>query len=199
MKRLEEAARSVEGEKLLVSVDVSKADEVKGLFKKAVEKFGRVDISVANAGYGVFGEVAEFDEKNWDGILAVNLKGVFLCCKEAMKIMKKQKSGYILNVASTSGQEGYAEGGAYCASKFGVRGFSKALMQEAKEHDVRVSILSPGAIDTHFFDKLDWGGEKENMLKPEEVAECALFLVSRPQNVWIDELTIHHLYPVWKE
>jgi len=199
MKNLEEAAREVEGEKLLVSVDVAKSKDVEGLYKKAVGKFGTVDIAINNAGHGKFGEVAEFEEKDWDAVMEVNLKGVFLCSKEAMKIMKKKKAGYIINIASTSGKSGYAEGGAYCASKFGVRGFSQALAQEGKKHDVRVSIINPGAIDTAFFDKLGWGGERKNMLKPEEVAEVVLFVATRPQNVWLDEVTVHHFYPVWED
>ena len=132
-------------------------------------------------------------------MMEVNLKGVFLCSKEAMKIMKKQKSGYIINISSTSGKRGYAEGGAYCASKFGVRGFSQALAEEAKEHNVRVSVICPGAVDTPFFDKVGWGGEKKNMLRPEDIADVAVFLATRPENVWMDEIVVHHLRPVWED
>ena len=197
--KLEEAAKDVKGEKLTVACDVANADDVKRLFGEAVKKFGRIDIAIANAGYGVFGEVADFDEKDWDGIMAVNLKGVFLCCKEAMKVMRKQKAGYIINISSTSGKKGYAEGGAYCASKFGVRGFSQSLAEEAKKHDVRVSVICPGAVDADFFDELEWGGERRNMLRPEDIAEVAVFLATRPENVWLPEVVATHLRPVWQE
>jgi len=198
-KKLNEAAKEVKGEKLLVCADVTKASDVKNLFEKAVARFGRIDIAIANAGYGVFGEVAEFDEKDWDGVIAVNLKGVFLCCREAMRVMKKQKSGYIITISSTSGKESFAEGGAYCASKFGVRGFSQCLAEEAKKHDVRVSVICPGAVDTHFFDKINWVGEKKNMLRPEDIAEVALFLATRPENVWLPEVVARPMKPVWEE
>jgi len=197
--KLEEAAKEVKGEKLLVAGDVSKATDVKRIFDSAVKKFSTVDIAINNAGHGIFGEVADFEEKDWDSVLDVNLKGVFLCSREAMKIMRKKKSGHIINISSTSGKRGYAEGGAYCASKFGVRGLSQALAEEGRKHDVRVSVICPGAIDTHFFDRLDWGGERKNMLKPSEVAEVVLFVATRPQNVWLDEVVVHHFYPVWEE
>jgi len=198
-EKLGEAAKEVKGEKLLVPADVTKAADMKKLFEKAVAQFGRIDIAIANAGYGVFGEVAEFDEKDWDGIMAVNLKGVFLCCREAMRVMKRQKSGYMITISSTSGKKGYAEGGAYCASKFGVRGFSQSLAEEAKKFNVRVSVICPGAVDTHFFDKLGWGGKRRNMLRPEDIAEVALFLATRPDNVWLPEIVVTHLRPVWDD
>ncbi|MDO8340328.1 MAG: SDR family oxidoreductase [Candidatus Burarchaeum sp.] len=198
-KKLEAAGRKVKGEKLLVAADVTKSGDAKRLFEKAVAQFGRIDIAIANAGYGVFGEVADFDEKDWDGVMAVNLKGVFLCCREAMRVMKKQKSGYIITISSTSGKQGYAEGGAYCASKFGVRGFSQSLAEEAKKFNVRVSVICPGAVDTHFFDKIGWGGERKNMLRPEDIAEVALFLATRPENVILPEVVVTHMKPVWED
>jgi NADP-dependent 3-hydroxy acid dehydrogenase YdfG len=210
-KRLQEAGREVFGEKILIAGDISKEADVRKLFSDAVKKFGRVDFAINNAGHGIFKRVEETTEADWDAVLDVNLKGVFLCSREAAGIMKMQKAGHIINISSTAGLAGYDDGGAYCASKFGVRGFSQALAEEMKKFDVKVSVICPGAADTHFFDKLNidgkqgkiaragWEGKRKNMMRPKDVAELVLFMLTRPQRVSIPEVMITHFYPVWEE
>jgi 3-oxoacyl-[acyl-carrier protein] reductase len=154
---------------------------------KAIEKdFGKIDILVNNAGITKDGLLMRMSEADWDAVLNVNLKGVFLCTKAAMRGMMKQRSGAIVNIASVIGLMGNAGQANYAASKGGVIAFSKTVAKELASRNVRCNAVAPGFIRTAMTDKLD--EEVQNMMKeliplgrfgePEDVADVVLFLAS---------------------
>lgn len=130
--------------------DVRDYDEVKALIEHTVAEFGGVDVLVNNAGIGIFGRVEETSPEEFRAVLETNLFGVFYCCREAIPQMKKRGGGYIINMSSLAGTNAHPEMSAYNASKFGLNGFSEAIMQEVRHDGIRVSYIMPGSVNTHF-------------------------------------------------
>jgi 3-oxoacyl-[acyl-carrier protein] reductase len=154
---------------------------------KAITKdFGKIDVLVNNAGITKDGLIMRMSEDDWDAVLNVNLKGVFLCTKAAMRVMMKQRSGTIVNIASVIGLMGNAGQANYAASKGGVISFSKTVAKELASRNVRCNAVAPGFIRTAMTDALD--EEVQNKMKeliplsrfgePEDVANVVLFLAS---------------------
>jgi len=141
-------------ETLAVSGDVSKADEVEKMFAQASERFGAVDILVNNAGVTRDGLLLRLDEKDWDMVLAVNLKGAFLCTKIAARIMMKNRWGRIINISSVVGVMGNAGQANYSASKAGLIGLTKSSAKELGSRNITVNAVAPGYIQTEMTDKL---------------------------------------------
>lgn len=179
------------GEGLAVKCDVSKKKEVDELVKKTIEKFGKVDILINNAGIAQFKPFLELTEEEWDRTLDINLKGYFLCAQAAGKEMAKQKSGAIINIASVAmGQQGVGFPNIvhYCASKGGIAGMTEALALELAPLGIRVNVVSPGMIETPMIDPVKQDPKMMEGLmarvplkrvgKPEEVSNLVLFLAS---------------------
>lgn len=180
-----------EGEAIAVKCDVAKKEEVDQMVQAAVKEWGKVDILVNNAGICQFKPFLDMTEKEWDLTLSVNLKGYFLCAQAAATEMLKQKSGAIVNIASVAmGQIGVGFPGLthYCASKGGIVGMSEAMAIELAPYNIRVNVISPGAIDTPMIDpvrqdKASMDGilgrvPLHRVGKPEEVANAVVFLSS---------------------
>ncbi|QBG46516.1 3-oxoacyl-[acyl-carrier-protein] reductase [Verrucomicrobia bacterium S94] len=167
-------------------VNVADADSVTAGIKSIEKDFGKIDILVNNAGITKDGLLMRMSEEDWDAVLDVNLKGVFLCTKAAMRGMMKQRSGTIVNIASVIGLMGNAGQANYAASKGGVISFSKTVAKELASRGVRCNAIAPGFIRSAMTDKLD--EEIQNKMKeliplgrfgdPEDVANVALFLAS---------------------
>jgi 3-oxoacyl-[acyl-carrier protein] reductase len=155
-----------------VRCDIGVSSQVDKLVKKTVEKFGSVDILVNNAGIFTLKKLVDTDEKEWDAILAVNLKGAFLCCKTVLPFMLRNNAGTIVNVSSGAGKTGFDSLSAYCASKFGMMGLTESLAWEVAGHHVRVMAICPGEVATSMqeADPDYYRQNKGRMLKPEEVA-----------------------------
>ncbi len=176
----ERAAREVGGKTLGLACDVRSPEQVERLFRQVDEAAGGLDVLVNNAGIGLFGPVAEMSPEDWRAVIETNLNGVFYCCRAAIPRMRKRGGGYIINVSSLAGRNPFPRGAAYNASKFGLNGFSEALMQEVRYDGIRVSYLMPGSVATDFGagsqEKSGWA------LAPADVAEVVLDLLrSRPQ------------------
>jgi len=174
----ERAAREVGRGALGVACDVRAQESVDRLFHEIDRTAGGPDILVNNAGIGVFAPVAEMDPDDWRAVIETNLNGVFYCCRQAIPRMRKRGGGYIFNISSLAGKNPFANGAAYNASKFGLNGFSEALMLEVRYDNIRVSYLMPGSVATEFGrgarDKSDWA------LTPADVAEVVLNLLRSP-------------------
>lgn len=141
--------RSMGRKTFCVKVDVSKEDEVKAVFKEVVDRLGTVDILVNNAGVAAPGLLEEITEEEWNHVIGVNLTGIFLCCKEAAKIMKPKKRGKIVNIASISGiKMGTFSGVHYTASKAGVIALTRHIGFELAPYGINVNALCPGAVLT---------------------------------------------------
>jgi 3-oxoacyl-[acyl-carrier protein] reductase len=163
---------------LAVQADVSQQEDVNNMLPQVLEKFDRIDVLVNCAGVGVFDYIIDSKLEDWERIIDVNLKAVYLCSKAILPKMMRQKSGSIINIASVSGLRGYARGGAYSASKFGVVGFTEVLAQEAKPHNIKVFAVCPGIVDTTFANSINPTlTDKSNMLNPHDVANLTSRLI----------------------
>lgn len=155
--------------------DVRDYEQVKSVFAE----IGGVDILVNNAGIGIFAPVESMSVEDFRAVLETNVFGVFYCCHEAIPLMKRRGGGYIINISSLAGANAHAEMAAYNASKFGLNGFSEALMQEVRHDGIKVSYIMPGSVNTEF------GGdqtsdEKSWQLQPGDIARVVLDLLQFP-------------------
>ncbi len=130
--------------------DVRRYADCRAVIHGAAELFGGLDILVNNAGIGIFKPVDQIKVEEWDATIQTNLSGVFYCCHEAIPLMRQRGGGYIFNISSLAGVNPFAGGSAYNASKFGLNGFSEAMMQDVRYDGIRVSYIMPGSVDTDF-------------------------------------------------
>ena len=160
--------------------DVRHHEQVEWVFEEVSRQFGGCDLLVNNAGIGTFGPVAEMKPEDWRAVLETNLNGVFYRCRAAIPQMKRKGGGYIFNISSLAGVNAFPGGAAYNASKFGLNGFSEALMQEVRYDHIRVSYLMPGSVATDFGrgfrDKAEWA------LQPADVAAMVVMLATSPDH-----------------
>jgi 3-oxoacyl-[acyl-carrier protein] reductase len=160
-----------------ICCDVRVYEQVRDMFTQAEAALGGVDFLVNNAGIGGFDTVEETSARQWENILGTNLSGVFFCCKEALPQMKKRGGGYIINIGSLAGKQAMAGAAAYCATKFGLVGFSEALMQEVRQDHIRVSYVMPGSVNTSFGRHTEQDSAKTWKLLPEDVAQVVIGLL----------------------
>ena len=156
--------------------DVRNYAQVKSLFELTALELGGVDILVNNAGIGVFGLVEDMALEDFRAVLETNLFGVFYCWHEAIPLMKQRGGGYIINISSLAGANPHPEMAAYNASKFGLNGFSEALMQEVRHSGIKVSYIMPGSVNTAF------GGDSPSnqnswQLQPSDIARVVIDLL----------------------
>jgi 3-oxoacyl-[acyl-carrier protein] reductase len=174
------AARAVGGGALGIGCDVRSYDAVRALFREVERVAGGLDVLVNNAGIGIFAPVADLAPDDWRAVIETNLNGVYYCCHEAIPLMRKRGGGYIFNLSSLAGRNAFPSAAAYNASKFGLNGFSEALMQEVRYDGIRVSYLMPGSVATEF----GRGGQaKESWaLQPADVAAVVIDLLRSPKH-----------------
>jgi len=141
-----------------VVTDVARQEQVEALVAACVERFGRVDVMVNNAGHGVHGRVHETTTDQMRRIFDTNYFGVFFGCRAVAPVMIAQRAGHIFNVSSVIGKRGTPFNGAYCATKFAIRGLSDAMRVEMLDYNVRVTTVCPGTTDTPFFDSVEGRG-----------------------------------------
>jgi NAD(P)-dependent dehydrogenase (short-subunit alcohol dehydrogenase family) len=156
--------------------DVRELSQVKSLFELTVLEFGGLDILVNNAGIGIFTTVEEMRPEDFRALLETNLFGVFYCSHEAIPMLKQRGGGYIINISSLAGTNPHPRMAAYNASKFGLNGFSEAMMQEVRHDGIKVSYIMPGSVNTEFGgdtpgDKNDW------QLQPADIARVVIDLL----------------------
>jgi len=188
VSELEETARMA-GSASVVPTDVRKREEVLRLLDHAQSQAGPIDILVNAAGIGVTGPVAEFKESDFDDVLDTNLKSIFLACRGVLPSMISRGTGHIVNIASIAGKVGSANLAVYCASKFGVVGFSQALAEEVRQHGIRVSLICPGSTDTSFMGSSRKSTKlRERMLSPADVAHAVTMIVTQEANSFISEV-----------
>ena len=160
--------RNMGREAFSTKIDVVDRGSVEAALKYALEKFGRVDILVNNAGVIRQAPILELSEQDWDLVVGVNLKGVFLCSKTVIPHMVERKSGRIINIASISGKNGFPGQAAYGSSKFGVVGLTQVLARELAPYDITVNAICPGIIYTKMWEYLSSLSAKEMKTTPEE-------------------------------
>jgi 3-hydroxybutyrate dehydrogenase len=186
------------GKAVAIVADCTDERQVKAMVDETVRRWGKIDILVNSAGLrGPLVPVQEITEQEWDSVLAVNLKAVFLCCKAVLKVMIEQKSGSIVSISGTAGKEGMALRGSLCAAKWGLLGLTQTIAKEAGPYGVRANVICPGGMDepdlrVMYAERakglgMEFSELEKSVLeltplrkyaKHEEVAKAALFLAS---------------------
>lgn len=175
LESVAEELRTRGAEALPVVTDVTEPASVATLFERTVDRFGRLDVLVNNAGVWIPGDSEEFAVADWDTTMDVNARGAFLCSQQAYEPMSDQGGGRIINVSSVRGKEGYPYMAAYSASKFAMNGLTEALSREWVDDGIQVNAVCPGPVDTG--SATDEPRDEARIL-PEDVAELTLFLAS---------------------
>jgi NAD(P)-dependent dehydrogenase (short-subunit alcohol dehydrogenase family) len=158
--------------------DVGRFEQVAQFFAFVAESLGRLDILVNNAGIGGFAPVDQTSPEHWRAIIDTNLSGPFYCVHEAVPLMKKAGGGFIVNIGSLAGKNPFAGGSAYNASKFGLNGFSEAIMMDLRHDNIRVTQVMPGSVQTEFGSSGVAGADWK--IAPEHIAEVVVGLVRLP-------------------
>ena len=179
--------------------DVRSEAQVRMMLEECVRVFGGVDILVNNAGIGIIGKtVEEMSAAEFEQTLQTNLFGVFYACHHAIPLLKKRGGGYIINISSLAGQNAHPKMAAYNASKFGLNGFTEALMQEVRQDNIKVSAICPGSVNTYF------GGDKPSaeqawQLQPEDIAQTVLDLLNMESRALPSKVEIRPSKPPKKD
>lgn len=184
---------------LTLQLDVSKRSDVISVINNLDEQWMNIDILVNNAGLGRgLNKLHEDDPEGWDEMIDTNVKGLLIVTKEVVKTMVRRKRGHVINIGSIAGHQAYPGGSVYCATKHAVRAVTESLRMEMLEHNVKVSTIDPGMVETEF-SEVRFYGDKEKAknvykgLKPlsaEDIAETVIFCATRPKHVNINEIII---------
>jgi 3-oxoacyl-[acyl-carrier protein] reductase len=195
---LEQAVEKIRGKSGAARVfahacDVSDSRQVADFFTFIDKEFGGLDILVNNAGFGLFRATAELSVEEWDRLIATNLSGVFYCSREALQRFEKSRGGSIINISSLAGRNPFAGGSAYNASKFGLNGFSEAMMLDHRNDNVRVSYIMPGSVATRFGGDAASGADWK--IAPEDIAALVLDILRMPQRTLISRIEVRPSRP----
>jgi 3-oxoacyl-[acyl-carrier protein] reductase len=180
---LEKTAQVIGAKASVMPTDVRKKEEIRRLFD-----IGAVDILVNAAGLGIFGPVRDFKDEDFENLVETNLRGIFLTCRFVLPSMIERKRGHIINIASIAGKVGSANRAVYCATKFGVVGFTESLAEEVRQYGIRATVICPGSTDTGFSSAETAGKARERMLRPEDVAHAVRMIVTQEPNSFISEI-----------
>jgi NAD(P)-dependent dehydrogenase (short-subunit alcohol dehydrogenase family) len=186
------------GDRLVTAAaDVAALGPVEKLVQQTVDRWGRLDVLVNNAGIGGFSPIAEMTPQMWNEIIGTNLTGVYYCCHAAIPHLKRG-GGWIINISSLAGKNAFVGGGAYCASKAALNQFSEALMQEVRYDGIRVSYIMPGSVDT------DFGGPGRHTESPsthgwkivaDDVAQVVVDLLETPGRTLLSRIEMRPSQP----
>jgi len=177
-----------------IVADVRVYTQIQALVELCALHFGGLDILVNNAGIGMFQTVEEMSPEDFRAILETNLFGVFYCCHEAIPLMRTRGGGYIINISSLAGTNAHPKMAAYNASKFGLNGFSEALMQEVRHDGIKVSYIMPGSVNTEF------GGDTPTedqawQLQPDDIARVVIDLLQHDDRALASRVEIRPSKP----
>jgi NAD(P)-dependent dehydrogenase (short-subunit alcohol dehydrogenase family) len=185
-EKLELAAdeiRNAGGRVSVVPTDVTVEKEVVDLFQQTLDTFGRIDILVNNAGLSKGGPPDELSLEVWQQVIGVNLTGAFLCSREALKIMKPQRSGRIINIGSVSAKVPRSHSAPYTTSKFGLEGLTRSLALDVRDYGIAVSILHPGNTATPIWHGREEIARQEGVMSPDDLARVAVTIATLPPEV----------------
>ena len=179
---------------LPVACDVRRLQDCQQLVSQTLDRFGRLDILVNNAGIGAFAPVAEMSPETWDAVLETNLSGVFYCTNAALPHLRKAGDAWVINIGSLAGKNAFPNGAAYNASKFGLIGFSEALMQEVRYDNIRVSYVMPGSVATEFNGREASEGE-DWRIAAEDVAQVVLDVLGSASRTLVSRVEMRPSQP----
>jgi 3-oxoacyl-[acyl-carrier protein] reductase len=183
--------------------DLRVESEVDRAVATTLEIFGRIDVLINSAGLSLNGEVDGYSLEDWRRVIDTNLTGTFLTCRAVTPAMKRQGGGQIINISSGAGRNGIKEMAAYCASKFGVIGFTESFALEVRNQNIRVCVLIPGSVATDFSrvskrgsaDDRNKGGSRDigYSMTAEEAASVIVAILEQPSQAWMSEVTLRPL------
>ena len=182
---------------IYIKTDISQEESIKNLYEEVKNRFGRTDVLINNAGYGIFKKLADTTTEDFDNIYAVNVRGLYICTRYFIKMMLEQNSGTIINIASLAGKNGFNEGTLYCGTKHAVMGISKSLMLEVRGNNIRVIVVCPGSVDTEFFDvaHVEVNSDPKTFLTSEDIASECLLAAELPPNALMNEIELRPANP----
>jgi len=191
--RLETVADEIRGRQQsaeVVPTNITREAEVAALFHKIAESAAQLDVCVNNAGIGIYNPLIEITSEDLDRMYETNVRGTFLCCREAMRMMVPAGSGYIINISSVLGFKGYERQSGYTATKHAVMGLTKSLAAEAQSHGIRVSAILPGGVDTEMVRQSRPDLDPLELLDPDDVAHAVMYLLSLSDQAAVDQIYI---------
>jgi 3-oxoacyl-[acyl-carrier protein] reductase len=169
--------------------DVTDLRSIEAVAAHVDQSLGRLDILVNNAGVGGFGgPLHQLPPESWDQVLNTNLRGVYYCIRAFAPLMIRARSGHIINISSLAGKNALPNGAAYAASKWGLNGLSYSCAEELRIHNIRVSVVCPGSVDTELSPHA--GKDKAKMLQPEDVAHAVAMLVTQAPQSFVSEILL---------
>ncbi|HZU25438.1 MAG TPA: SDR family oxidoreductase [Bryobacteraceae bacterium] len=171
--------------------DVSRPDQVAAFFRAVDKELNGIDVLINNAGIGIFKSVADLSVEDWQHTIDTNLSGAFYCSREALTRFRQRGGGYIVNISSLAGKNPFAGGAAYNSSKFGLNGFSEAMMLDHRYENVRVSYVMPGSVATEFGS----GAAAEWKIQPQDVAEIVMMLLKMPARTLVSRVEVRPSKP----
>jgi 3-oxoacyl-[acyl-carrier protein] reductase len=190
MQKTAEQVTTAGGQARTVHVELTEEQSIRNLIQVTGEKLGRLDILVNNAGVTHSAELQQTSTKDWQRCISINARAPFILCREALPLLKKSQAAHIINIASVVGVKGYPLQSAYTASKHALRGMTISLAEELRGSNIRVHLLCPGGVDTDMVDSVRPDIAKDELIKPREIAELVLYLVTHKGNAVVDELRI---------
>jgi 3-oxoacyl-[acyl-carrier protein] reductase len=191
-RAVEELASSGGGKIYGTQADIASVNDVRQLFAFADRELGGTDILINNAGVAVLRHIAEMSPEQWERTIAVNLTGVFHCCREAVAQFRRRGGGFIINIGSLLGKTAVTGGAAYCASKFGLNGLSEAMLLDCRHENIGVCTIVPGSVNTELFGTpagADW------KIQPDDVAQVVVTVLEMPQRTLVSRVEMRPLRP----
>jgi 3-oxoacyl-[acyl-carrier protein] reductase len=195
ISRVADEIAAAGGQALPVVADVSDETAAERLVSACAERFGTVDGLVNNAGIGSFVPVSRMATADFDRMWGVNMRGVFLCTRAVLPFMTRQLSGDIVNISSLAGRNSFVGGAGYAATKWALIGFSRCLMLEVREQNIRVITLCPGSVDTTFSGPSAQGKNTAAIPSADAIATVALDALRMPRNTMVSEIDIRPTNP----
>jgi 3-oxoacyl-[acyl-carrier protein] reductase len=179
-----------------LAADVTVVEQVRRFFQAVEREFGGLDILVNNAGEGVFAKVGDMTPEQWRRNIDLNLNGAFYCAHEALAQFKRRGGGFIVNISSLAGKNPFSGGAGYNASKFGLNGFTEAMMLDHRHDHVRVTSIMPGSVDTEFAGQPGKrAGDTSWMIAPEDIAEVVTLVLRMPARTMVSRVEMRPSEP----
>jgi NADP-dependent 3-hydroxy acid dehydrogenase YdfG len=183
--------------------DVSKLEDVRAFIDAVSRQFGAIHILINNAGAGIFRSVADLTPEEWQRMIGLNLTGAYYCCHEILPIFRQAGGGDVINISSLAGKNAFAGGAGYNASKFGLNGFSEAMMLDHRNAGVRVSTIMPGSVDTAFGGLQSDGDRKAGdknawKIAPDDIADIVVGVLRMPRRTTISQIEVRPSRPPGK-
>jgi len=176
------------GQALPMRCDVTLQAEIHNLLKLVKSTWGAVEILINNAGIAVFKKIVHTSEDEWDAMMSANVKSAFLCTQAVLPDMIEVQSGHIVNIISVAGKQPYESSGAYCASKYGLAGFTDVLRLEMRKFHIRVTAVYPGAVNTGLWDSVK--ADRSKMMHVQDIAKIIVEACDHPPAVGLEEVVI---------